>query len=238
MYIFTFFTTALSQWDFSHGKFGLPSPGKASCNSHATHPTMHAECFSVFIVHQTLTWSTGSLTCAQMKMHVIAHGGVCIESWLYEKNPLPRQEIEPASAAWCSDAPETELHPNPNKNSITTLTKTAFGKSDVCKYTMFPSLGLCCGYFTRLSSKKNVSQRNHISVFWSPSSHLRPRIKCAHGTNVNGESLLSQTKISIKNFLSIKSQSERIRQTCSKHRKDRTIVSMSLTTRTQVCTHQ
>ena len=27
-----FFTTVLSQWDFSRGKFGLPSPGKASCN--------------------------------------------------------------------------------------------------------------------------------------------------------------------------------------------------------------
>ena len=27
----TFFTTVLSQWDFSHRKFGLPSMGKASC---------------------------------------------------------------------------------------------------------------------------------------------------------------------------------------------------------------
>ena len=26
------FTAVLSQWDFSHRKFGLPSPGKASCN--------------------------------------------------------------------------------------------------------------------------------------------------------------------------------------------------------------
>ena len=26
------FTTVLSQWDFLHGKFGLPSPGKASCD--------------------------------------------------------------------------------------------------------------------------------------------------------------------------------------------------------------
>ena len=26
------FTTVLSQWDFSHGKFGLPSTEKASCN--------------------------------------------------------------------------------------------------------------------------------------------------------------------------------------------------------------
>ena len=27
-----FFTTVLSQWDLSHGKFGLPSPEKASCD--------------------------------------------------------------------------------------------------------------------------------------------------------------------------------------------------------------
>ena len=30
--IFFFLTTALSQWEFSHGKFRLPSLGKASCN--------------------------------------------------------------------------------------------------------------------------------------------------------------------------------------------------------------
>ena len=29
-FFFLLFTTLLSQWDFSHGKFGLPSPGKAS----------------------------------------------------------------------------------------------------------------------------------------------------------------------------------------------------------------
>ena len=44
-------------------------------------------------------------------MHAIAHGGcadtckrVCTESWLWEKMPLPHQRIEPASAAWRSDA--------------------------------------------------------------------------------------------------------------------------------------
>ena len=36
----------------------------------------HAGCFSVSMIHQTLTWTTGSLTCAQMLMHAIAHGGV------------------------------------------------------------------------------------------------------------------------------------------------------------------
>ena len=30
----------------------------------------------VAIIHRTPTWTTGSLSCAQMLMHVIAHGGV------------------------------------------------------------------------------------------------------------------------------------------------------------------
>ena len=112
------FTTVLSQWDFSHGKFGLLSPGKAGCDSHATQPTVHARCFSVSIIHQTLTWTTRSLMCAQILMHAVAHGGymdthkrVCTESWLWEKNPLLHQGIEPASAACWSHALPTELHP-------------------------------------------------------------------------------------------------------------------------------
>ena len=31
-FFFLLFTTVLSEWDFSHGKFGLLSPGKASCD--------------------------------------------------------------------------------------------------------------------------------------------------------------------------------------------------------------
>ena len=79
--------------------------------SRATYPTVHAGCFSVFIIHQTLTWTTGSLTCTQMLMQAIACGGctntrkrVFTECWLGEKKPLPHRGIEPASAAWRSDA--------------------------------------------------------------------------------------------------------------------------------------
>ena len=35
------------------------------------------------------------------------------ESWLWEKNPLLHQGIEPASMPWWSDAVPTELHPHP-----------------------------------------------------------------------------------------------------------------------------
>ena len=44
--------------------------------SRATQPTVHAGCFSVSIIHRTLTWTTGALTYALMLMHAIAHGVV------------------------------------------------------------------------------------------------------------------------------------------------------------------
>ena len=63
------------------GKFGLLSPRKASCNSHDTQPLVHAGYFSVSTIYQTLTWTTGSLMCAQMFMHVIGRcKRVCTES--------------------------------------------------------------------------------------------------------------------------------------------------------------
>ena len=52
-------------------------PGESQLRqSRATQPTVHAGCFSVSIIHRTLTWTTGSLTCAQMLMHAIAHRDV------------------------------------------------------------------------------------------------------------------------------------------------------------------
>ena len=45
-------------------------------HSLATQPTVPAGCFSVSIIHRTLIWTTGSLTCTQMLMHAIAHGVV------------------------------------------------------------------------------------------------------------------------------------------------------------------
>ena len=69
---FFFSTTVLFLWDFSHGK----SPRESQLRqSRATQPRVHSGCFSVSIVHRTLTWTTGSLTCAQMQMYTTAHGG-------------------------------------------------------------------------------------------------------------------------------------------------------------------
>ena len=75
--------------------------------------TVHGEYFCVSIIHRTLTWTTGSLTCAHMLTHAIAPG-VCghrervrIERLLWEKRRkknLPYRRIEPALAACRSAA--------------------------------------------------------------------------------------------------------------------------------------
>ena len=45
----------------------VASPGESQLRqSHATPPRVHAVHFSVSVIHQTLTWTTGSLTYAQM----------------------------------------------------------------------------------------------------------------------------------------------------------------------------
>ena len=83
---------------------GISPMGNLGCfpqGKPATTATVHAGCFSVSIIHQTLTWTTGSLTCAQMLMHVILHEvtdtcqRVCTEGLLWEKNPLPHWGIKP-----------------------------------------------------------------------------------------------------------------------------------------------
>ena len=57
-------------------KIRVAFPGESQLRqSRARQPTAPAGCFSVSKIHRTLTWTTGSLTCAQMLMHAIAHGG-------------------------------------------------------------------------------------------------------------------------------------------------------------------
>ena len=99
------------------GKFGSPSPDKAEqCKSSATHSYQCVQYFPVskqWYGCQCLRF----LTCTQMLMHVISHGGctdTVRESALntdWEKNPLPHGGIEPASVfrlAFQSDALPTE----------------------------------------------------------------------------------------------------------------------------------
>ena len=76
---------------------------------------MHAGCFSVFIFHRALSWTTGSLTCPQILNHAIAHEGV--RTYVRE-NPLPHRGIEPATAACRSDVLPTEQHLHPSYTSV------------------------------------------------------------------------------------------------------------------------
>ena len=72
-----FFYNCIVPVGFLPWEIRVAFPGESQLRqSCATQFTVHAGCFSVFIIHQTLTWSTGSLTCIQMLMHAIAHGVV------------------------------------------------------------------------------------------------------------------------------------------------------------------
>ena len=116
VHTFTFITfffcyNCIAPMGFLPWEIRVAFPGKSQLwQSCATQPIVHAGCFSVSTIHWTLTWTTGSSTCAQMLMQAIAHRGVwthirvCTESWLWEKNPLPQLGIKPVSAAWQSDA--------------------------------------------------------------------------------------------------------------------------------------
>ena len=68
---------------FSHGKIRLLFRGESQQRqSCATQPIAQSGCFSSFITHRTLTWTTGSLTCTQVVMHVIAKGGGGGRGWV------------------------------------------------------------------------------------------------------------------------------------------------------------
>ena len=75
-HFFSSFVTVLSHWYFSFGKFWLLSPGKSSCDRVRLPNLWCMLGVLVFIIHQTLTWIAGSLTCTWMLMHAILHGGI------------------------------------------------------------------------------------------------------------------------------------------------------------------
>ena len=62
-----FFLHCCPKGNFSHGKFRSLSQRKASCcNSRTTQPQLIIKCMLglfVSVIHQTLTWTTGSMTC-------------------------------------------------------------------------------------------------------------------------------------------------------------------------------
>ena len=61
-------------WMFSMGNLRCFPRKSQQWQSCATLPAVHVGCFGISIIHWTL-WATGSLSCAQMLMHALAHRG-------------------------------------------------------------------------------------------------------------------------------------------------------------------
>ena len=62
---------------FSPWGIGVAFPEESQLRqSRATQLTVHAGCFGVSPIYRTPTWTTGSLTLAQMLMMAVAHGGL------------------------------------------------------------------------------------------------------------------------------------------------------------------
>ena len=87
-------------------------PGESQLRQRrATQPTVHAGCFSVSIIPlrsdmdcRIFNVRTEVNACNCTRGCTDTRKRVCIERWLWEKNPLPHRGIEPDSAAWRSDA--------------------------------------------------------------------------------------------------------------------------------------
>ena len=82
--------------------------------SRATQSMVHAGCFSVSIIHRTLDMDSMIFNVrSDVNACDCTRGSRDARNAVWEKNPLPHRRIEPASAAWRSDALPTELHPIP-----------------------------------------------------------------------------------------------------------------------------
>ena len=75
--------------------------------------------FCVSVIHRTLTWTTGSLTWAQMLMHATAHGGVRTpkESLHWKLTLRGKSPVAPGNRTFVSSVTvrcsTNELHPQP-----------------------------------------------------------------------------------------------------------------------------
>ena len=74
-----FFYNRISPFEYFPWEISVAFPGENKPRqSRAIQPRVHTGSFGVSIIHRTVTWTTESLTCAQMLMRGIAHGEVRI----------------------------------------------------------------------------------------------------------------------------------------------------------------
>ena len=128
--------------------------------SRATQPTLHAGCFSVSIIHRTLTWTAGSLTCVQMFTRAIAHGGVRTHVRESAQNVDSGRKIPGCTRKL--NLPQrrggptipTELHPRPIYHC----------KTQICsrKHTHFAATTL----FLQLQTREAISQGEKSTLRW------------------------------------------------------------------------
>ena len=91
-------------------------PGESRLGqSRATQPMVHAGYFIISIIQRTLTGIRASLTCEQMVMHKIAHGGARthVRESALKTNPCRTGESNLRQTACRSDTLPTQLHPYP-----------------------------------------------------------------------------------------------------------------------------
>ena len=118
--------TLLSHWDFSQGEIQVAIPRESQlwysrypcwvflrvcvcvCVCVCFHNPPNSDMdYRIFNVHTHVN----ACDCTQGCMDFVR---ACTQSWLWEKNPLLHQGIEPASVACWSDTLPTELHPSPS----------------------------------------------------------------------------------------------------------------------------
>ena len=153
--------------------------------SRATQPTVLVGCFSISIIKRTLTWTTGSWTCAQMWMHAIAHGGctdTVRESALKVDSgrKIPCRTGE-SNQRWRRAGPMLyQLSYIPTKQSFTVFTKRLRRSHGVCRCRIlvcsFDVIGLILlGWINYDTTDSNCTARLKLSEFrFRPSFSYKP----------------------------------------------------------------
>ena len=150
---FFFFTTVLSQWYFPWD-IRIAFPGESKLRqSRAAQPTLPAGCFSVSIIHRTLTWTTGSLTCAQMLMRAIAHRDIRthVRESAQKVDSGRKSLATPGNQTCVSGVPfrcsTNELHPLPQNSALSDkMIRTSLILVDYCSLRHFCFMCFVCVY--------------------------------------------------------------------------------------------
>ena len=114
IFFFFLYITVLSHGDFPHGKFGLFSLGKASCNrlelSNMQAPNSDMD-YRIFKVHTCFN----ACTCTRWCMDTVREFALKVDCATNKQKISCHtgESIEPAPAACRSDTIATKLHPHP-----------------------------------------------------------------------------------------------------------------------------